>query len=614
MRQSLYDNPLFSVIYDYPSHQGIVLDGLNTLRKREELIDVTLIVQGQAFKAHKVVLSACSDYFRAMFTDNMIEAHRKEIRLNGMNAKGFLLVLEYAYTCRITLNLSNVQDVLEAASHVQMLALIQTCSNYLEAEIDIDNCVDIATISETYSLTALKMEVYRFMNENLSSFSKTGEFYRLSSCQLETLLAYDLPVDCSEYEVLKVVVNWFFYNTNTRSKLDISQAAQIFRHVHFSDIPRKRLHTILQEINENNNCVWELYRIVVSEIYNQLSTKDSKILTNLLNPRGLELAVVKIGGFGVGGITNEITYKFSSRSKWKHLTKIPHVEQCNFGTAVLNNDLFVIGGCFNQFMQENVHPFGFKYNTLHNKWTTLSPMKVERCRFSLNVVEGKMYAVGGVTEVEEFGSNVTCTCECYDPASDEWTMIEPLPIYLTQHGGATYEQTTTSKLFICGGIERDSTHCQNSMYCYDLQADKWTPCAPMLTPRADHVVLSIDNFLYVCGGWQEDIETGARTLVDTIDVYDVEKDCWSVKTRVPTPRFHAGIVSIFRKIYFIGGFHCDAMFDKNTAAIECYDIENDFWSTENKYPEDIWEHTCALLYIPKCRNGMDVISQSTDIS
>ncbi|KAL3268587.1 hypothetical protein HHI36_007695 [Cryptolaemus montrouzieri] len=612
MRQCLYDNPLYSVNYDYPSHQGTVLDGLNALRKKEELIDVTLIIEGQTFKAHKVVLSACSDYFRAMFTDNMLESQRAEIHLNGMSAKGFLLVLEYAYTCKITLNLANVQDVLEAASHVQMLALIQTCSNYLEAEIDIDNCVDIATIAETYSLGVLKMEVYRFMNENLLAFSNTSEFYRLTATQLEMLLAYDLPVDCSECEVLRIVLNWFFYNTNAVLHIQVPNTVRIFQHIHFKNIPRRKLQSILHDIVEDQKCDWELYKIIVSEIYTQMSIEESKTPISLLNSRGMELAVLKIGGFGIGGITNEITYKFSSKSKWKHLTKIPHVEQCNFGTAVLNNDLFIIGGCFSQSVyEENVHPFGFRYSPLHNKWSTMTPMKFERCRFSLNVLSGRMYAIGGVTEVEEYDSNITCSCECYDPVSDEWSMIEPLPVYLTQHAGASYETATISRLFISGGMDRDSI--QNTMFSYDVYHNKWTVCSHMLTPRADHIMLSIDNFLYICGGWQEDSETGTRMLVDTIDVYDIEKDCWTVLTKVPTPRYHAGIVSVLKKIFFIGGFHSDAMFDKDTAAIECYDIESDTWSTENKYPEDIWEHTCTIMYIPKCRDGMDVIPSPRNI-
>lgn len=77
----------------------------------------------------------------------------------------------------------------------------------------------------------------------------------------------------------------------------------------------------------------------------------NEIIPSLINSRGMELAVIKVGGFGLGGITNEVTYFLASSGKWRHLTSIPHVEQCNFGTAVLDNELYVVGGCFNQSLQ-----------------------------------------------------------------------------------------------------------------------------------------------------------------------------------------------------------------------------------------------------------------------
>lgn len=51
----------------------------------------------------------------------------------------------------------------------------------------------------------------------------------------------------------------------------------------------------------------------------------------------------------------------------------------------------------------------------------------------------------------------------------------------------------------------------------------------MLRPRADHVMISIGKYLYVCGGWTEDSETRNRSLVDTIDSYDIENDRWEVR-------------------------------------------------------------------------------------
>lgn len=79
-----------------------------------------------------MVLASCSDYFRAMFTDAMLESRQSEICLNGVSAGGMRLLLEYAYTSRLALTLANVQDVLSAASHVQLVAVVEACSNFLQ--------------------------------------------------------------------------------------------------------------------------------------------------------------------------------------------------------------------------------------------------------------------------------------------------------------------------------------------------------------------------------------------------------------------------------------------------------------------------------------------------
>nr|CAI5833907.1 unnamed protein product [Callosobruchus analis] len=320
------------------------------------------------------------------------------------------------------------------------------------------------------------------MSRHLLEFSNSTEFYRLTAQQLEKLLASDFPVNCSEADVLSIVLRWIFHVDSNELDVRLDYAFRMMHYVHFNEISRKKLDSILNKLEEDGRCDWKLYKIIL-----QQSTGDCGkygLNSDLLNSRGMELALLKIGGFGVCGITNEITYCFSLGNKWKHLTSIPHVEQCNFGTAVFNNELYVVGGCFNQALQENIHPFGFKYSPGFNKWYTIAPMKTERCRFTLTVLDGSLFAIGGVSEGNE--CIFTSECEYYEP----------------------------SRLFISGGISPEGV--QNQMYCYDSTTNKWSRLAPMLTSRADHVMLTIGDKLYVCGGWTED-EEFRRNLVETID-------------------------------------------------------------------------------------------------
>jgi hypothetical protein len=67
-----------------------------------------------------------------MFTTEVRESRQKEITLEGVSAVGMQFLLDYAYTSRLALNLTNIQDILLTASHVQVVTVVEACSNYLQ--------------------------------------------------------------------------------------------------------------------------------------------------------------------------------------------------------------------------------------------------------------------------------------------------------------------------------------------------------------------------------------------------------------------------------------------------------------------------------------------------
>lgn len=52
------------------NHQSNLLSVFDQLLQDESFVDVTLAVEGQFLRAHKMVLSACSPYFQTLFTDH----------------------------------------------------------------------------------------------------------------------------------------------------------------------------------------------------------------------------------------------------------------------------------------------------------------------------------------------------------------------------------------------------------------------------------------------------------------------------------------------------------------------------------------------------------------
>lgn len=280
-----------------------------------------------------MVLAACSDYFCAMFTDAMREARQSEIKLNGVNANGIALLIEYAYTSKLELDRNNIHDVLSVATHVQMKAVIEACSNYLESEIDLENCVAIAALADLYALDALKRKTYRFICSRLDEFAHSPDLENLTWDQLEYILLCNYPVDCSEDRVLQITLQ---YCIETRLKLDLAKL--IFSRVQFNQIDTNRINSILNDVVQNTGENLENLSAYIEFIKFEMARQQEQTKTNsteeiipssiLTNSRGMELALVKIGGFETNGLTNQISCYLPSVGKWENLTVIPHIEQC----------------------------------------------------------------------------------------------------------------------------------------------------------------------------------------------------------------------------------------------------------------------------------------------
>uniref|UniRef100_A0A2K6K279 Kelch like family member 26 n=1 Tax=Rhinopithecus bieti TaxID=61621 RepID=A0A2K6K279_RHIBE len=61
-------NGALKCTFSAPSHSTSLLQGLATLRAQGQLLDVVLTINRESFPAHKVVLAACSDYFRLEYS------------------------------------------------------------------------------------------------------------------------------------------------------------------------------------------------------------------------------------------------------------------------------------------------------------------------------------------------------------------------------------------------------------------------------------------------------------------------------------------------------------------------------------------------------------------
>lgn len=100
-------------------HSNQLLKGLNQLRQRRELCDVELCAGKNRVSAHRVVLSACSPYFNAMFTGKLLESQKQVIYLKDIDESALHILVDFAYTGKAQVTQENVQVLLPAANMLQ---------------------------------------------------------------------------------------------------------------------------------------------------------------------------------------------------------------------------------------------------------------------------------------------------------------------------------------------------------------------------------------------------------------------------------------------------------------------------------------------------------------
>uniref|UniRef100_A0AC34R9G0 BTB domain-containing protein n=2 Tax=Panagrolaimus sp. JU765 TaxID=591449 RepID=A0AC34R9G0_9BILA len=193
-----------------------LVEQISSMYMDEECSDVTLIVEGTMFPAHRSILAARSIYFKAMFFGGMRESREKSVELQETPVQAFrlLLLLKYIYTGTLQLQAIKIDlvfDILGLVHKYGFIELEQTVSDYLQTICNAENVCLIFSVSQLYSMKSLASFCLDYVDNYAAEVIKQPNFCQLSAVALEQIISRD-SFCAPEIDIFKAVTRWMESN------------------------------------------------------------------------------------------------------------------------------------------------------------------------------------------------------------------------------------------------------------------------------------------------------------------------------------------------------------------------------------------------------------------
>jgi hypothetical protein len=129
------------------------------------LSDVTFLVEGKRFYAHRIALLASSDAFRAMFDGGYREKDARDIEIPNIRWDVFELMMRFIYTGSVQVTNEIAQDLLRAADQYLLEGLKRLCEYTIAKDVNLDNISDMYELSEAFHAVSLRHTCILFILE-----------------------------------------------------------------------------------------------------------------------------------------------------------------------------------------------------------------------------------------------------------------------------------------------------------------------------------------------------------------------------------------------------------------------------------------------------------------
>uniref|UniRef100_A0A8C5SB22 BTB domain-containing protein n=1 Tax=Laticauda laticaudata TaxID=8630 RepID=A0A8C5SB22_LATLA len=566
-----------------PSHGANMLMEMSSLQQEHFLCDLTIATKTKSFRVHKLVMSSCSGYFKNQLKK---DPNLQQVVLDDISSLGLATIISYAYTGKLSLSLYTIGSTISTASHLQMYALLNMCSDFLIQEMNVENWMYIANMADTYNLGQIKDAARRFIREHFLEFSETEQFLKLTFEHLNELLMDDNLEFSSEVVVFQIAMKWLEFDAKR-----IKYGADLLKNVRFGTIPAHDLINHVQPVPcmmQNPEC----HKLLVDAMnYHLLPYQQNELQSRRTKIRGSQKVLLIVGGRPCSAekaLSKDVSYR-DQEGNWNKLTEMPTkcFNQC---VAVMDSFLYVAGGeDQNDARNQAKHAISnlCRYDPRFGTWLHLANMTHKRTHFSLSAFNGHLFAIGG-----RDAKGTLVSIECYIPSANSWQPKANMELPRCCHASVVIDE----KILLTGGYVNNAY--SRTVCSYDPVLDSWRDCSWLSSPRGWHCAATLAGRAYVLGGSQLG-PRGERIDVIPVECYNPSTNQWSFMTPLATGLSMAGVATLGGQILLVGGWNESGK--KYQKTIHAFNPDLNEWTEEGELLEGTVGVSCCTIALPHAK-------------
>ncbi|XP_071000452.1 kelch-like protein 41a [Oncorhynchus clarkii lewisi] len=582
----------------------LLQDGLKELLNENKFIDCILKVGDRSLPCHRLILAACSPYFREFYFSGDAKEMDKEVVLENLDPTIMEMIVNYMYSAEIDITDDNVQDIFAVANRFQIPSVFTVCANFLQKKLSPGNCMAIFRMALVLNCPRLALASRDYIADRFETLAKEEDFLELASHELFAVIGADSLNVEKEEVVFESLMKWIRKDKENRVKT----LEEAFDCIRFRLLPEKYFNEKVEkddivkadpELLKKTKVIKDAFAGKLPENKTGESGKDAvnskegedNRLPGYLNDikrigmyaKDLVLMINDTAAVAYDGVENECFLAAMTEQ----------IPRNHVSLTSKKNDLFILGGLFvdEEDKDAPLQCYFYQLDILAADWIALPPMPSPRCLFSMGEFDNLIFAVAG----KDLQSNESLdSVMCYDVEKMKWAESKKLPLKI--HGHSVVSQ---NGLVYCIGGKTDDNKAIDKMFAYNHKKSEWKEVAAMKMARSMFGAVVHNGKIVVTGGVNEDGLTSAS------EAYDFGTNKWAPFTDFPQERSSVNLVSSGGLLYAVGGFTIVATEDDKVAPTEIIDI----W----QYEEDKKEWT-GMLKAMRYAAGASCVSMRLNVA